>query len=333
MGNGGRAERRAGGLLSLAAVGLLSCGSPPNPGSQEVVVIPAGTTVRGVADSLAAHGIIRSRFWFRALTRLRGKERQLQRGAYLFARDAGSGEALDALIAGKSILQHVTIPEGLTLLDIAKLVDSTLAVPAAQFLEAARDTALLREYGIPGPSLEGYLRPETYLMAPGLDARKVVRVLANRFVVDWKPEWDAAARAQGLDRHGVVTLASIVETEAKVDSDRPLIAAVYRNRLRLGMPLQADATVQYAMRITTGSRKTRLYEKDYDFPSPYNTYLHPGLPPGPVGAPGTRSIEAVLAPAAVPYLYYVAKGNGAHLFSRTYAEHLRAIRRVRQARP
>ena len=140
-----------------------------------------------------------------------------------------------------------------------------------------------------------------------------------------------AARAQGIDRHAVVTLASIVETEAKVDSDRPLIAAVYRNRLRLGMPLQADATVQYAIQLATGSRKSRLYEKDYGFPSEYNTYLHPGLPPGPVGAPGSQSIEAVLFPAESPYLYYVARPDGSHVFSRSYAEHLRAVRRIQSA--
>ncbi len=305
------------------------CRQAAGPAVQEVVVVPPGATVRAVAESLETHGIIRSPFWFRMLTKFRGKERQLQRGAYAFRRGIGSGEALDALIAGKSILQRLTIPEGLTLIDIAHLVDSALAVPQAAFLAAARDTALLREYGIPGPSLEGYLRPETYLMAPGLDARKVVRVLANRFVVDWKPEWDTAARAQGLDRHTVVTLASIVETEAQVDSDRPLIASVYRNRLRLGMPLQADATVQYAIQVATGTRKTRLYEKDYGFPSPYNTYLTPGLPPGPVGAPGTKSIEAVLSSAQAPYLYYVARSDGTHIFSRTYREHLRAIQTSR----
>ena len=194
MGKAGQTGRptggRTGGPTLLAALFLFGCGNPGQTGGEEVVVIPAGATVRAVADSLAAHGIIRSRFWFRMLTKLQGKERQLQRGAYAFSRGAGSGEALSALLEGRAILQRLTIPEGLTLMDIARLVDSTLAVPAARFLEAARDTALLREYGIRGESLEGYLRPETYLLSPGLDARKVVRVLANRFVVDWKPEWD-----------------------------------------------------------------------------------------------------------------------------------------------
>ena len=293
------------------------------------MVIPPGATVRAAAESLAAHGIIGSPFWFRVLVRLEGKEKQLQRGAYLLRRNTGTRSALAALASGRSILQRFTVPEGFTLLDIAVRAESLLGIPRDRFLAAARDSALLGEYGVPGGSFEGYLRPETYLVAPGLDARKVVRVMANRFRMDWKPEWDSLARAQGLDRSAVVILASIVETEARLDSERPLIAAVYRNRIRLGMPLQADATVQYAMQLARGERKPRLFEKDYQFPSEYNTYLHPRLPPGPVAAPGSRSIEAVLRPAPVPYLYYVARSDGSHWFSRTYAEHLRRIRELR----
>ena len=326
-------SRRLGGSALLAVTTVLSscCGSRDN-GSQELVVIPAGATVRVVAESLAAHGVIESPFWFRVVTKLKGKERALQRGAYSLPRGAGVNAALDALVSGKAILVRLTIPEGFTLLDMAAVVESTLAIPRDRFLEAARDTAMLREFGIPGPSFEGYLRPETYLVAPGLGAAKVVRVMMERFIADWKPGWDSLARAQGLDRHQVVILASIVETEARVDNDRPLIAAVLRNRLGLGMPLQADATILYAMQLA-GARKTRLYEKDYRYPSPFNTYQQPGLPPGPVGAPGTRSIEAVLSPAPASFLYYVARPDGSHVFSRTYREHLRAIQAVRaQAR-
>jgi len=319
--------RPDGRLLWLVAALLFSCRGSETSGPQELVVIPAGASVRTVADSLAAHGVITSRFWFRVLTKLRGKERELQRGAYSLPRSAGANAALAALVSGKAILQRLTIPEGYTLVDMAAVVESTLAIPRDRFLRAAHDSTMLREFGIPGSSFEGYLRPETYLVAPGLGAARIVRVMMERFIADWKPEWDSLARAQGLDRNQVVILASIVETEAKVDSDRPLIAAVYRNRLRLGMPMQADATIQYAMQLA-GSRKTRLYEKDYGFPSPYNTYLHNGLPPGPVGAPGTRSIEAVLRPGEVPFLYYVARTDGSHVFSRTYPEHLRAVRLV-----
>jgi UPF0755 protein len=163
-----------------------------------------------------------------------------------------------------------------------------------------------------------------------VNAATLVRTLAQTFREDWDPRWTDMAAAQGLDRLSVVTLASIVEGEAAIDADRPLVAAVYRNRLRLGMPLQADPTVQYAIQLATGRRKPRLYQKDYSVESPYNTYLHPGLPPGPVGAPGSKSIEATLAPAPVPYLYFVAGPGGSHIFSRSYAEHLAAIRRLRR---
>jgi UPF0755 protein len=328
MVSGGSAARRLGGsaLLALAMVLSSCCGSGRN-GPQELVVVPPGASVRIVADSLAAHRVIKSRFWFRMLAKMRGKERELQRGAYSLPRGAGSNAALDALVSGKAILQRFTIPEGFTLIDMAGVVESTLAIPRDRFLAAAHDTATLREFRIPGSSFEGYLRPETCLVAPGLEAGKIVRVMVERFLADWKPEWDSLARGQGLDRNQVVVLASIVEAEAKVDSDRPLIAAVYRNRLRLGMPLQADATILYGMQLAS-ARKTRLYEKDYGFVSPYNTYLHGGLPPGPVGAPGSRSIEAVLRPGDVPFLYYVARTDGGHVFSRTYSEHLRAVRLV-----
>lgn len=322
----GRTARRRSFLL---AVILVSCGAPPHRGAEEVVTIPPGATVRAIADSLTAHGIIRSRFWFRVFTRVQGKERRLQRGTYALRRDAGAGATLEALVSGRAILQRFTVPEGSTLADIAELAEQSLGIPRDRFLAAAKDPALLREFRVPGESFEGYLRPETYRVARELDAGRLVRVMATTFAADWKPAWDSLAAAQGLDRRAVVILASIVETEAKVEADRPLIAAVYRNRLRLGMPLQADATVQYALGLARGARKPRLFEKDYGFPSPYNTYLHPGLPPGPVGAPGTKSLEAVLTPADVPYLYYVARPDGSHWFSRTYAEHLRAIRTVR----
>ncbi|MGH7656780.1 MAG: endolytic transglycosylase MltG, partial [Gemmatimonadales bacterium] len=147
----------------------------------------------------------------------------------------------------------------------------------------------------------------------------------------WKPEWTAQLDSLGMNRLEVVTLASIVEGEAILDSERPIIAGVYHNRLRIGMALQADPTVQYALQLQ-GERKQRLYIRDYRTPSPYNTYLHPGLPPGPISSPGVASIEATLHPASVPYLYFVAMLGGRHAFSRTYQEHLIAISRARALR-
>jgi UPF0755 protein len=266
------------------------------------------------------------------VARIGGYARRVKSGPYELPRGDGAIEALRALASGRGVLTRVTIPEGFTLMDIAEAMERDLAIPRERFLAAARDTALLREFGVAAPTLEGFLRPDTYLFAPGVGAETVVRALAEAFRKAWDPAWDSLAAAQHLDRIAVVTLASLVEGEAKADSDRPLIAAVYRNRVRLRMPLQADPTVQYAIQLATGARKPRLFEKDYGFPSPWNTYLHPGLPPTPVGAPGGKSIAAVLAPAPVPYLYFVAGPDGRHIFTRTLAEHMRAVRRVQHRR-
>lgn len=317
--------------LLLLWLGATACG--PAPGArQEVVLIPPGASLRAVADSLAAHQVIQSRFWFRLVARVSRKDRRLRSGSYALARGAGGISALGALTGGRALLTRFTVPEGFTLFDIAAAAERELGIPRVDFLAATRDSALLREFGVPASSFEGFLRPETYLFAKGIPPEAVVREMAETFRTAWDPAWDQAAVAQGLDRKAIVTLGSIVEAEAQADSDRSLIAAVYRNRLRLGMPLQSDATIQYAIQLATGARKPRLYEKDYGFKSPYNSYLHPGLPPGPIGAPSGKSLEAVIAPAPVPYLYFVARADGRHVFSRTYAEHLRAVRRVRRGR-
>lgn len=314
---------------SLAVtMAVMACGAPPDA-PKERITIPPGATVSAIADSLADHGVISSPRWFRLLSRIGGYDRRLQSGPYELVRGQGARSALKALTGGHAVLSRFTVPEGFTLLDIADAAEKSLGIPKAQFLVLTRDTVLLREFGVAGPSFEGYLKPETYFFAAGVGPDVVVPALAQAARRDWDSAWAARAAAQGLDRAASLTLASLVEGEARVDGDRPLVAAVYRNRLRLGMPLQADPTVQYAIELATGQRKTRLYEKDYEFESPYNTYLRPGLPPGPVGAPGRKSIEAVLNPAPVPFLYFVAGPDGAHVFTTTYAEHLRAIRRLR----
>jgi UPF0755 protein len=314
-----------GALLVLGA----ACG-PAAPGPKERIVIPSGASVRTIADTLRAHGVITSERWFRVLARLGGYDRRLRSGPYELVRGEGARSALRSLTGGHALLTRFTVPEGFTLGDIAQAAESTLKIPRDRFLETVRDTALLREFAVPAPSFEGFLKPETYLFADGVGPDVVVRTMALAARAEWDSAFAAAAAVQGLDRLTAMILASLVEGEAKVEQDRPLVAAVYRNRLRLGMPLQADPTVQYAIELSTGRRKPRLYEKDYGIASPYNTYLKAGLPPGPVGAPGRKSIEAVLSPAPVPFLYFVAGPDGAHVFSRTYGEHLRAIRRVRQ---
>jgi UPF0755 protein len=257
-------------------------------------------------------------------------DRRVRSGLYQFPRGERSLAVLRALAEGRAVTVRLTIPEGYTLIDIAETAERELRIPRDSLLAAARDTALLRELGVEAPSLEGYLLADTYHWSGAVSAAALLRRLAATLRERWDSAWDARAQELGLTRHGLLTLASIVEGEALVDDDRPLVATVYRNRLRIGMALQADPTVQYAIQVATGERKKRLYEKDYRFESPYNTYLNPGLPPGPVGAASRESIEAVLAAVPAPYLYFVAGPGGKHIFSRTYDEHLRAIRRVRR---
>lgn len=312
------------GLLALAA-----CGGAPPGAPVERVTIPAGAGFAAITDTLVARGVIASPRWFRLVARLTGNDRAIQSGIYDLPRGASARQVLEILTTGGGVLVRFTVPEGLTLAEVGALAEQQLAIPAESVLAAARDSALRREFGVTAPTLEGFLRPETYFVPLTISGRALVREMASAFRADWDTTWDRRAAELGLDRTGFVTLASIVEGEARVAAERPVIAAVYLNRLRIGMPLQADPTVQYAIQQQTGSRKDRLFLRDYEVESPWNTYLIPGLPPGPVGLPGRGALEAVARPADVPYLFFVAADSGRHVFTRTYAEHLRAIRRVR----
>lgn len=257
-------------------------------------------------------------------------ERNLKPGIYEFAPGTSALGMLRDIRDARFLRVKFTIPEGFTIMDIAGLVASRFPATREAVLAAVRDSALLHAHDIDAPSAEGFLAPDTYTLAAHSSASDVVNDLLSRFDAQWNAAWDSALAARRLTRFQAVTLASIVEGEAQVEEEKPVIAAVYLNRMRIGMPLQADPTVQYAIQLATGARKPRLIFADYRIKSPYNTYLVPGLPPGPVGNPGRTSIEAVVNPASVPYLYFVATGDGRHTFSRTYGEHLRAIARSRR---
>ncbi|MHB1330247.1 MAG: endolytic transglycosylase MltG, partial [Gemmatimonadales bacterium] len=297
----------------------------------EPVFIPVGSSFRAATDSLAAHGLIPNQGWFKTLARLARYDRKIRAGYYEIPRGESAWRILRTLAEGSEKTQRFTVPEGFTVTDIALAAEVRLGIPADSIRAATRDTALLREFGVDGETLEGHLLPETYFVSKLITGRNLVREMATHFRRAWRPEWDARAAEKGLSRRDLVTMASIVEGEAQVDEDRALVAAVYLNRLRIGMPLQADPTVQYAIQLATGQRKNRLFERDYQFESPFNTYLIPGIPPSPVGAPSVKSIEAVLDPAPVPYLFFVAGPGGKHVFTRTYSEHLNAIARIRAA--
>jgi UPF0755 protein len=326
-----RRRLRTGSAAVLLAVAACAAPSPTAP--RERVVVPEGTPFRVVTDSLVAHGLVTHPAWFRVLARLRGVDRATQAGTYDLPRGQSSWALLTALRAGRVAMKRFTSAEGLPLPEVAREAEEQLGIPADSFLAAARDTALLHALGLDGNDFEGYLLPETYTIPVTTTARELVRLMGEQFLRSWDPAWDDELAARKLTRRQAVILASIVEGEARKDAERPIIAAVYDNRLRLGMPLQADPTVQYAIWLRTGKRRTRLFLKDYEFRSPYNTYLIPGLPPGPVNSPGIASLRAAVFPASVPYLYFVADTTGdTHVFTTTYGEHLRAIRRIRGGR-
>ncbi|HET8763483.1 MAG TPA: endolytic transglycosylase MltG [Gemmatimonadales bacterium] len=344
----GQTDRRTGGQRSSAGtvrlsacapvrlslfflLALPSCSSPGPAGKAEHFTVPDNATFGQVLDTLDAHGLIANRFIFKLRARLNGADRRVHAGPYTASRGTSMGALLSMLAEGRTSSVRFTIPEGLTIADVADIASRDLNLPADSFVAAAHDSVLADSLGIQAPSLEGFLHPDTYLLSQNTGARDLVGLLVRQFEDSWKPAWTARLDTLKLTRLQLVTLASIVEGEARVDSERETIAGVYRNRLRIGMALQADPTVQYAIQLATGERKKRLFTKDYRTPSPYNTYLHPGLPPGPVNSPSLRSIEASLYPADVPYLYFVARPDGHHIFSRTYEEHLRAIREARRA--
>ncbi|HEX3273290.1 MAG TPA: endolytic transglycosylase MltG [Gemmatimonadales bacterium] len=319
---------RVGPVFALA---LAACaGSNTRP---ERVTLPPGATFSAVTDTLAAHGVIAHRRVFRLLARARGVDRAVQAGVYDFPPGTSPWQVLAVLARGAAVSQKFTVPEGLTIPEVAALAAERLGLPEDSVVRAATDGAAASAIlGFPVRSFEGFLRPETYTLPMGVRAGELVRLMAEGFKAAWDPRWTARLDSIAMSQAQLVTFASIVEGEARIDSERETIAGVYHNRLRIGMALQADPTVQYAIFLATGARKPRLYTKDYQFASPYNTYLHPGLPPGPVNSPSRRSLEASLYPAQVPYLYFVASPDGHHVFARTYAEHLRNIAKVRRGR-
>jgi UPF0755 protein len=292
------------------------------------VVIPRGASFRVAAESLAAKRVIRSPFLFRVYAKVTERDRSIKAGTYQLRRGAAYGELVDALVSGRGLVHVVTIVEGWELRQIVPQIARSLGVPVDSVAAAVRDSTLLRRLDIPTPTLEGYLFPATYTFPDGTTARQAVQAMVARFEAAWMPEWDARLQSLALSRHQAVTLASIVEREAKRPEERPVIAAVYYNRLRRGMRLQADPTVQYAL----GHHVSRVLYKDLEIDSPYNTYRVAGLPPGPVGSPGVPSLDAATAPAKVPFLYFVAEPDGHHEFRATLAEHEVAVREARRLR-
>lgn len=305
---------------------LMACGGSSTTAR---VTIPPGASMKSAADSLKSAGVIGSPKLFRLYAKLRRSDRQIKAGTYLIQRDAGWGSVLIALRDGRGVVNTITVPEGFRLTQTESLMVAKLALTPDSIRAAVRDSALLVRLNVPrsAKDLEGYLFPDTYFFPPGTSARVAVQTMVRRFEQRWKPEWNARLDTFALTRHELITLAAIVEEEARKHEERPIIAAVYWNRLRRGMRLEADPTVQYAL----PKPQARLLNRHLTVRSPYNTYRNVGLPPGPIAAPGIASIEATLFPANVPYLFFVAFPDGHHEFRVTLTEHQAASRQARRA--
>ncbi|HTX57902.1 MAG TPA: endolytic transglycosylase MltG [Candidatus Acidoferrales bacterium] len=275
------------------------------PTENTQVVVPRGSTLADIAELLQSHGVIVNALAFRVLARVQHEDAEVRAGAYAFAPHTTAAQILNQLVTGGAqVATWVTIPEGFTAAQIAARLQAEGVGRAADFRRSFRGH-------------EGYLFPSTYLIPLAATPEQVTRMLTDQFSKELPSDARQRARALHVTIAQAVTVASLVEREAKVEADRPMIAAVIYNRLRLGMPLQVDATIEYAL----PEYKTQLSYHDLRINSPYNTYEHPGLPPTPIANPGLPSLEAALDPAKTDALYYVYCGNGHHVFAKTFAEH------------
>jgi len=289
--------------------------------NNNTIDIPMGFTVFQIGALLEQEGLIKNRnsfIWYLYLT---GQQNSLKAGHYTFGSSFTFPQLLRELKKGRPIIYKVTIPEGYSSAEIGRLLSERGLVDYERFQELLHDRVFLRSQLIDFSPVsgEGFLFPDTYEFAKGAKEEAILSTLFQRFRQVWA-EVSHGATFNELTPEELVTLASIVEGEAKVAAERPIIAGIFLNRLRRGQLLQSCATVQYAL----GERKQRLLYKDLQIDSPYNTYLYKGLPPTPIGNPGRASLEAVLAPADTDYLYFFAKPDGTHVFSRTYREHINA---------
>ncbi len=293
-----------------------------------VVEVPEGASFQETADLLAQEGLIMSPSWFRLLGKFRDAEQKIKPGEYDLHTAMRPAEILDALVTGKVIQHRVLIPEGLTAVQISTLLGEAGIAEPTDVARLVSDPGFVASLGVEAPTLEGYLFPDTYHFPRRVRAEHVVKTMVSRFRQVYTPELQARAAALGMTERHMLTLASIIEKETGQDAERPVISAVFHNRLKRGMPLQSDPTVIYDIPNFTGN----LTRADLTRHTPFNTYTSTGLPPGPIANPGARSVMAALNPAPVDYLFFVSKNDGTHHFSATLDEHNRAVQRYQKRR-
>ncbi|HUG40596.1 MAG TPA: endolytic transglycosylase MltG [Longimicrobiales bacterium] len=317
-------------LITLLLAATACGGNGQGDGPVQRITVRPGASFSEVADSLDAKGVLDGNLLFRGWARLTGAAADIKAGTYEFREGAGWKRVLADLTAGRVASHRLVVPEGWDVRRIAPALARLVGRDPDSLMVAMLDSATAARFGVPGPTLEGYLYPATYIVPAGADADTVISHMVREYRRVWTPERQALADSAGMSEREVVTLASIVEKEAKVAEEMPSIAAVYLNRIEIGYPLQADPTVQYAL----GDHQRRLLYAHIDSVAdhPYNTYRRRGLPPGPIGSPSVRAIDAVLDPADVNYLYFVARDDGSHVFNRHLTEHNATIAEIRATR-
>jgi UPF0755 protein len=291
-----------------------------------VVKIDSGMSVAAIARRLQAQGVIASAEYFTRYYRLFFASRKLKAGEYLFDGPLSMRQVIEKLEEGKAILYKITVKEGLWIGEMAQLFEEAGLFPAAEFRRAAADTGLIRDIDPEATDLEGYLFPDTYLVRRDFTAREMAALMVEHFRQNFGNTFAWRARDIGFTMRQAVILASLIEKETANRDERFLISSVFHNRLRQGMLLDCDSTIVYALK-RAGAYHGKLGWQDLKLDSPYNTRLHHGLPPGPIASPGYAALEAALYPENTEYLYFVAKDGSSHYFSKTLAEHNRAVRK------
>ncbi len=308
----------------IAAVGFfLTFSIPPSVKEKqfEIVMIPAGATMKDVADLLHERNLIRHKVLFSLVARLRGADTQIKSGEYQLSNQMLPLQILGKLIRGEQVKYSVTVPEGFTLAQIAELYAAMKMADKETFIALANNPQFIATLGIEEETLEGRLFPDTYKFVRNISEEHIIRRMVRRFDALFSEKMKARAEALGFSVQEIITLASMIEKETADGTEKPLISAVFHNRLARKMRFQCDPTVIYGMNNFTG----RLTKEDLGTYTPYNTYVIKGLPPSPISNPGLESIMAALYPADVDYLYFVSKNDGTHHFSKTLAEHNQAV--------
>jgi UPF0755 protein len=314
-------------LVAVGAVWLLLGAEQPYNGydaAEQFVEIPPGAGPAAIGRRLTAAGVVRDEASFRIALWRSGQARRLQAGEYRFDRAMSAREVIDKLVRGEVFTRPVTFPEGLTMRQMSQIYERDGVGSASDFMRAAQNVELIRDIDPGARDLEGYLFPNTYSLPRKSSAADLIERMVTAFRDALTPELVERAAVRGLSVREFVTFASLVEKETAKSEERPVVAAVYANRLKIGMGMQCDPTVIYALE-RAGRYTGNLTREDLKVDSPYNTYRYAGLPPGPIASPGRASLEAAANPAAVPYLYFVSRNDGSHVFSTTLDEHNRNV--------